>query len=200
MKENDEELTVNGPGSHDGTEHHHHHHHDDECDDPGCTEHHHHHHHHDDECDDPGCTEHHHHHHHHDDECDDPNCTDPHHHHHNNKHEDLIKDSLIMSRTRSFAPESPVSASALREMGEKTFIHLGDILCVEGVIAGHLKGVIETQNGSLALSLTRAGVVDVTELGGWKELTNVESYSMTVNIMSIVPAELSEDDLFIAMK
>lgn len=177
------------------TEHHHHHHHDDECDDPNCHEHHHHHH--DDECDDPNCHEHHHHH-HDEDECDDPNCHE--HHHHHNKHEDLVKDSLVMSCTRSFTPAAPLAPADLRKMGEATFLRLGDMVSMEGVVAGHVKGVIETKDGSIAFSLTRAGVVDVIELNGWKNITSVDGYSMTVNIMSLIPADITEEDIFADMK
>ena len=41
-----------------------------------------------------------------------------------------IKDSLIMSRTRSFAPERPVSASALREMGETKLPMIASVAAV----------------------------------------------------------------------
>ena len=202
-------------------EHHHHHHHDHdevECHDPNCTDpshhHHHHHDHDDDECHDPNCTDpshhHHHHHDHDDDECHDPNCTDPsHHHHHHDDHdhhhhdeserEEVIDEALILSRSRSFACAPALTPQALRARAERCFLRLGEKLGVDGIILGHIKGVLEAGDGSLSLSVTRVGTVDVTELGRWDALGRVENYTMTVNIMSLVAPSIYEDDLFYGM-
>ncbi len=165
--------------------------------------HHHHHHHHDDE---DGCCGHHHHHDHDEDECHDPNCTDPSHHHHHHHHhhdeaerEEVVDESLVLSRSRSITPEAPLSPQTLRERGERCFLRLGEMLGVDGIILGHIKGVIEAGDASLSLSMTRVGVVDVTPIGGWEALERVERFDMTVNIMSLVAAGIFEDDLFYGM-
>ncbi|MBR6812681.1 MAG: hypothetical protein IKM51_04845, partial [Oscillospiraceae bacterium] len=165
--------------------HEHHHHH--ECDDPNCHEHHHHH-----ECDDPNCHEHHHHHecddpncheHHHHHECDDPNCHEHHHHHdhecddpdcschdHHHDHEDVVNNTMVLSRTKEFSFDVPVSTDELKARGEKTFLHIGSLVAFEGVIVGHIKGVIQADGGSIAFSTTRTDAVDITPLSGWDKL------------------------------
>ena len=158
-----------------------------------------------DTCDDPSCTlQHHNHEHHHEhdeDTCDDPGCTLHHHHEHDehDEHEELLEDSLIMSCTRTFNLAQPELPTALQEKGMRTFLRLGDMLAFEGVVVGHIKGVITTEGGGLAFSLTRTGVVDLTELGGWKNLGSIAAYIMTVNIMSLVHAEITEEDIFALM-
>ena len=186
----------------------HHRHSDHKCDVPDCTDHHRHHGGH--VCGDPDCTDHHHHHGGH--ECGDPDCTDHRHHHHvgqkcgdpdcavcHDEHEDLINDSLVISHTRSFSPGRAETTDSLREKGIKTFLRLGDLVSFEGVVAGHIKGVIRTEGGGLAFSLTRAGVVDVTELGGWKGLGEIRAYTMTVNVMTLLHADITEEDIFALM-
>jgi len=193
--------------------HEHHHHH--ECDDPNCHEHHHHH-----ECDDPNCHEHHHHHecddpncheHHHHHECDDPNCHEHHHHHdhdhecddpdcschdHHHDHEDVVNNTMVLSRTKEFSFDVPVSTDELKARGEKTFLHIGSLVAFEGVIVGHIKGVIQADGGSIAFSTTRTDAVDITPLSGWDKLGSVSKFSMTVNIMSMVNENISDEDIF----
>jgi hypothetical protein len=209
MADETEREALNGmqPESTEPPHHHHHHHDSDECHDPNCTDpsHHHHHHHDSDECHDPNCTEpsHHHHHHHDSDECDDPNCTDPSHHHHHHhdleEREELIDDAMVLSRSRRIEPAEPLSPQELRERGERCFLRLGERLGVDGIILGHIKGVIETEHGALAFSVTRVGDADITELGDWQAQERVSAFTMTVNIMSLIPAEIFEDDLFEGM-
>ncbi len=192
------------PNCTDPSHHHHHHHDSDECHDPNCADpsHHHHHHHDGDECHDPNCTDpsHHHHHHHDSDECHDPNCTDPSHHHHDREErEELIDEALILSRSRSFNLTEPVSPQELRARGERCFLRLGERLGVDGIILGHIKGVIETGQSALSFSVTRVGDADVTELGDWQAQPPVGAFTMTVNVMSLVPAAVFEDDLFEGM-
>ena len=194
------------PNCTDPSHHHHHHHDNDEYHDPNCTDpsHHHHHHHDSDECHDPNCTDpsHHHHHHHDSDECHDPNCTDPSHHHHHHdleEREELIDEAMVLSRSRRIEPAEPLSLQELRERGERCFLRLGERLGVDGIILGHIKGVIETEHGALAFSVTRVGDADITELGDWQAQERVSAFTMTVNIMSLIPAEIFEDDLFEGM-
>jgi len=192
------------PNCTDPSHHHHHHHDSDECHDPDCTDPSHHHHHHDsDECHDPNCTDPSHHHHHHDsDECHDPDCTDPSHHHHHHdreEREELIDEAMVLSRSRRFDLAEPLSPQELRARGERCFLRLGERLGVDGIILGHIKGVIETEKSTLAFSVTRVGDADITELGDWQAQGSVSAFTMTVNVMSLVPAEIFEDDLFEGM-
>ncbi len=186
-----------------------HQHHDQACDDPNCTGSHHHHE--DHVCDDPNCTGSHHNHDGH--ACDDPDCTASHHDHDghtcddpncachfHDEHEDLINGSQVLSHTRSFEPARAETADSLRKKGTGTLLHLGELVAFEGIVAGHIKSVIKTDGGGLAFSLTRAGVVDITELGGWSKLGEIRAYTMTVNIMSLVHADITEEEIFALME
>lgn len=134
--------------------------------------------------------------------CHDLNCADPSHHHHHHGHggpHEPAGEALVLSLSRSFRPESELSTQELRARGERCILRLGELLGADGIVAGHIKGIIEAGEGSLALSLTRVGAVDVTELGYWGTLKQVRAYTMTVNVISLVSADITEDDLFCGM-
>jgi len=186
-----------------------HHHHDEECDDPSCTchEHHHehehaheheHHHHHGEECSDPNCSchEHEHHHHHHGEECSDPNCScHEHHHEHESEAERAVSSSFVISRTRSFS--GSFSPSELRQRAEQLFLILGSRADLDGIIPGHIKGVISAPGGEkLGISVTRPDAVDFVPAGGWETLETLDTFTMTVNIMLLSDVGITEADLF----
>ena len=104
-----------------------------------------------------------------------------------------------MSCTRSFKLEQPELPDSLREKGIRTFLHLGEMMAFEGVVVGHIKGIITAGGRSIAFSLTRTGVVDITELAGWGNPEPISSFDMTVNIMSLIHAEITEEDIFALM-
>ena len=103
---------------------------------------------------------------------------------------------MVLSRTKEFELAAPVSTDELKARGEKTFLHIGSLVAFEGVIVGHIKGVIQAEGGSIAFSTTRTDAVDITTLSGWDKLGSVSKFSMTVNIISMVNENISDEDIF----
>ena len=158
-------------------------------------------HHHGEECSDPDCSchehEHHHeHHHHHGEECSDPNCScHEHDHEHESEAERAVGSSFVMSRTRSFS--GSFSAAELTQRAEKLFLALGEKADFEGIIPGHIKGVISAPGGEkLGASVTRPSAVDFVPAAGWEKLDTLDSFTITVNIMLLSDVGITEEDLF----
>lgn len=131
-------------------------------------------------------------------------CHDAHHthvHEHDTENQKFINDTMIFSKTWEYSIDRPAAARQLEEKAHSLFMQLGDDFSVEGVILGHIKGVIKTEPETFyALSMTRQGQTDITASKLWSADNEVTSYSFTLNILSMVHKPVDEKHLHEAMK
>lgn len=134
-------------------------------------------------------------HHCHDPHCHDPNC-DGHHHGHDHAHHDAPEHAAVFAAQRAYAPAAPVPRALLEQTAQDMFLRIGDACCVEGILPGHAKGLVEVAGGAFSLSLTCQGQVDTGALSGWAALDAVSAFTVTVNVHLIIPHALDGDALF----
>lgn len=99
----------------------------------------------------------------------------------------------VLSVTRHFpgTAEKAAAVSALKEL----FLEIAPAVLVEGIVPGHFKGAIRCGEGVLALSVTRADAIDETQNPAWQALEVLQDFTVTVNLMSILPCSVTKADL-----
>ncbi len=127
--------------------------------------------------------------------CCDEHCHDHHDHHGHHDHHDAPEHASVFAAQRSFAPERPVLRTALEAAARALFLSVGESCCIDGILPGHAKGLIETEGAALSLSLTCAGRVDTASLGGWAALETLSAFTVTVNVHLLTPHTLDEERL-----
>lgn len=122
-------------------------------------------------------------------------------HNHNHDHdghaaaEKLAAGMFVLSRVRRF--NGPVAVAALQEKLRRLFLSLAEKAAVEDLIPGHLKGAVKASGGeTLGISVTRPDTVDFAPSSGWEQLTVLDRYTLTVNVMLLSESKIRERDLF----
>ncbi|SHJ34894.1 hypothetical protein [Parasporobacterium paucivorans] len=128
------------------------------------------------------------------------------HHHHEHDHghdgdyEKFIENTMVLSRSWNYSVQNPVSLRILEEKAKALFLDLGTQFSVEGIILGHIKGVIKTGADSFySLSMTREGQTDVTASKNWTPDHEAAEYTFTINILSMKHIPVEEEYLHKAM-
>ena len=134
--------------------------------------------------------------------CDDPACACHHGHTHDHSHaaaEHTAAGAFVLSRSRSLT--APMAPELLAARMEALLLALGDRAAQEGMIPGHIKAAVSAPGGeTLGLSITRPGTVDLTPARGWERLGTAERYTITVNVMLLTDAGITEADLFAGLE
>lgn len=128
--------------------------------------------------------------------CDDPHCHDPHCDGHHHAHGEAPERASVFAVQRAFLPAAPVPRAKLEESAFALFCGIGESCCVDGILPGHAKGLVETAEGALSLSLTCADRIDADMLGGWAALDTVSAFTVTLNIHLVIPRTFDAEALF----
>jgi len=100
---------------------------------------------------------------------------------------------------RLYQSSSPVSTALLEKNAEEVIRHAGQRSAVEGIIPGHLKLLIKSDNSGLILSMTRPDSLDKAFLGQWSDLSDIKNYEVTINFNLVIPAVFSEEEYLEAL-
>ncbi|MDO4571914.1 MAG: hypothetical protein Q4C13_00990 [Clostridia bacterium] len=129
--------------------------------------------------------------------CADPACHDPHCAGHPHPHAAKAPEhASVLAVRRAFAPARPVARAALEAAAAAVLRDIGEACCLDGVLPGHAKCLLEADGAMLALSLTMADRVDAQAGGGWVERDALAAFSVTLNVHLVLPHAFSEDALF----
>ena len=130
--------------------------------------------------------EHHHHHEHehgHDHDCGhdhDHGCACGHHHGHSEA-ERLVEDTLVLSKSWSGEDGQPEQLAQKLQSGLEA---LGELLGEDGIILGHLKGLLRCGSACLACSITRTDHTDLTASPDWPPAGPCH-WTVTVTVLSL---------------
>ena len=127
--------------------------------------------------------------------CDDPHCHDPHCDGHHHTHEGP-EHAGVFAGQRAYTPAAPVSRGALTQAAEAVLLDIGARCCIDGILPGHAKALVEAESGALMLSLTCAGQVDASPSGAWETLGAIPAFTVTLNAHVIGGEPGDEDALF----
>lgn len=76
----------------------------------------------------------------------------------------------------------------MRELSEKA--------SVGGIVLGHLKGLAKTEDGVFSVSSTRAGVVDERAGDGWADQSDIPSFSLVLDLITVTPLDVDESAIW----
>lgn len=129
----------------------------------------------------------------------DKNCACGHDHGHAALHQHehgTPEQASVLAARRAFASAAPVARDALEAAAVTMLRAVGDACCIDGILPGHAKALVECAEGALSLSLTVADMVDTQALGRWAELTCIGAFTVTVNINLLCGKSVEEEALF----
>ena len=117
-------------------------------------------------------------------------------HAHDDHAHDAPEQASVLAARRAFAPASPVTRTALEDAAIAMLQTVGDACCIDGILPGHAKALVECAEGAFSLSLTIADQVDTQALGHWNALTQIGTFTVTVNVHLLCGKSVEEDQLF----
>ena len=94
-----------------------------------------------------------------------------------------------MSRKYDIILKAPASTQYIEETLSSVLLKIAQIVGNDGIVLGHIKAIAQTEDGTLALSVTRVGSVDVKYLGKWSELGSAERFTASINVLSLLEPE-----------
>ena len=109
---------------------------------------------------------------------------------------DAPEQASVLAARRAFAPPAPVARRALEDAAVSMLRAVGDACCIDGILPGHAKALIDCAGGALSLSLTLADRVDTQMLDGWAELAHIDAFTVTVNINLLCGKSVGEEAVF----
>ena len=123
--------------------------------------------------------------------CTDPNCRCR-----TRRNTSSVPDNTtILSVKRALVWDTPISRIALESALRALFLELSQFVLIDGIVLGHLKGVLKTGTSVFSISVTREDSIDESPNTSWASMETVSCSDLTVNLLSIVPCELSDNDL-----
>ena len=123
--------------------------------------------------------------------CTDPNCRCR-----TQRNTSSIPDNAtILSVKKTLVWDTPISRTALEAALRTLFLELSRFVLSDGIVLGHLKGVLKTGTSMFSVSVTREDSIDESQNASWTRMETVACSDLTVNLLSILPCELSNDDL-----
>lgn len=108
------------------------------------------------------------------------------HHHSHSEAERLVEDTLVLSKTWSGEAGQPEQLARKLQSGLEV---LGKLLEEDGIILGHLKGLLRCGTACLACSVTRADAQDLTPSPDWPPAGPCP-WTLTVTVLSLCHQEL----------
>lgn len=87
---------------------------------------------------------------------------------------------------------SPMEKVRAEKRFRDLFHKVGKFAMIDHVILGHLKGIIQANEAVFSLSMTREDVLDESQNQKWLESSAFENFEITLNLMSLIPVELTE--------
>lgn len=110
----------------------------------------------------------------------------------------IPNNATVLSVSQQFSGKANrhILTAAFRNL----FREISSKALVNGILPGHLKGVIQCGSGFFALSVTREDSVDETVNPQWEAMDFIENFKITVNLLSIFPVDISREELEAALK
>lgn len=105
----------------------------------------------------------------------------------------LSPNGTILSVRRQL-PEGVTPEIAVRSL-RSLFQELAPLAMTDGMILGHFKSAIQSGEAVYALSATRADALDEAFNEAWSRLDCLTGGAVTVNLMSVVPVAITQEQL-----
>lgn len=103
------------------------------------------------------------------------------------------KEGTVLSICHQFT--CAVTREDAEEKLRSIFKKLSPKAMVDHVILGHFKGAIRYGGAVFSVSVTREAVLDETSNDAWKDLTILLEGEVTVNLLSVIPVSITEQEL-----
>ena len=91
--------------------------------------------------------------------------------------------------------KGPLDRTAAEEKLRGIFRDFAPKAMTDHVILGHFKGSIQSGEAFFAISVTREDVPDETADERWKSLSFLPEGEVTVNLLTVLPVAVTEQDL-----
>lgn len=121
---------------------------------------------------------------------------------HHKENEDRIgaglsipKGATTLSFNRDFEFKEPIPKTMLENDLVELFKLISEYVVVDGIVPGHLKGAVKQNSAFMVLSVTRGNEVNATGNGEWNRLDELRMFTLTVNVLSIFPCQLTVQGL-----
>lgn len=99
----------------------------------------------------------------------------------------------ILSVSRHF--DSTRNKEAVLTAFTEVFRTLAPKATIYGIIPGHFKGIIQSGEAVCGISVTREDTIDVTANESWTSLSILDSFHVTVNLLTVIPCDITREDL-----
>ena len=128
-----------------------------------------------------------------------PDCACGCHGHTHSEAEELVEGALRYSRKDTVTLPAPVPAGELEARIGGLLMQAAERLAESGFVLGHIKALLQTDADSVSLSITRLDHIDRTVVGGWEPSAPTGTYTLTVNILSLIHTDAELGDLIAAL-
>ncbi|MDR0874875.1 MAG: hypothetical protein LBN12_01550 [Clostridiales Family XIII bacterium] len=115
--------------------------------------------------------------------------------HHHHPSEELAENIFAFGFRRKIEFAGTMSREQIEQRLKRLFLLLGTMFSDEGMIPGHIKGVCRIEDALCFFSMTRADLVEQTEQCGWERIDAAHSCELTLNILSLRPAQITEETI-----
>jgi len=103
--------------------------------------------------------------------------------------------ATILSVRQQLTWNSPVSRLSLEKALRDLFLELSRHVLTDGIVPGHLKGILKVDSATFFISVTREDSTDESQNEVWENLDAVACAELTVNLLSVLPCELTNEAL-----
>ena len=107
----------------------------------------------------------------------------------------LLDGALTLSQSWEHTCRTPVSAADLEARVTDGLCQIASLLAENGAVLGHIKALLQSGEDGVALSITRTDTVDRATVGAWPPRHPVDTWSLTVNVLSLAHAEAVTPEL-----
>lgn len=112
---------------------------------------------------------------------------------------DLADSALRFSKKADIFLKSPISAKELEARIAGLLDEAAHRIGEGGAVLGHIKALAKCGGDAVSFSVTRVGAVDKTYMGGWEKRGAIESYCLTLNILSVINTQADMDDIIVKL-